>query len=51
MATLSEWKLLIKFSKDTKSFNPNMYRDIRRGMYKPCGALTKTIKEYNETNR
>lgn len=46
MYSLSEWKLLIKFSRDTKDFNPNMYKDIRKGMYVPCKALNETIKRY-----
>ena len=51
MATFSEWKLLIKFSKDTKEFNPNMYKDIRLGMYVPCRALNNCIdRYYNEAN-
>ncbi len=46
MATLSEWKLLIKFSKDTKDINPNMYNDIKKGMYVPCKALNEFIDKY-----
>lgn len=46
MATLSECKLLIKFSRDTKDFNPNMYKDIRKGIYVPCKALNEHIDRY-----
>ena len=49
MATMTEWKQLIKFSKDAKDFNPNMYRDIKAGIYVPCISLNKTIKEYYES--
>lgn len=46
MATLSEWKLLIKFSKDTKEFNPNLHNDIKKGLYVPCKALNECIERY-----
>ena len=46
MATLSEWKLLIKFSRNTKDFNPNMYKDIKKGIYVPCKVLNEHIDRY-----
>ena len=46
MATLSEWKLLIKFSRDTKDFNPNMYKDIKKGICVPCKVLNEHIDRY-----
>ena len=46
MVSLSDWKLLVKFAKDTKEFNPNMYSDIKKGMYVPCKALNETIRGY-----
>ena len=46
MATLSEWKLLIKFSRAAEDFNPNMYKDIKKGIYVPCKVLNEHIDRY-----
>jgi len=44
MATLSEYKTLIRFAIATKDINPNLYNDIKRGWIKPCKTLNEAIR-------
>lgn len=46
MATLSEYKRLIKFSKDSKDINPNLYNDIKKGWIKPSKVLNTAIDNF-----
>ena len=39
MNSITSYKKLIKFSKQTKDINPNLYNDIKRRIIKPSKVL------------
>ena len=46
MNSITSYKKLIKFSKDTKQINPNLYNDIKRRVIKPSKGLLDFIEKH-----
>lgn len=46
MNSITSYKKLIKFSKQTKDINPNLYNDIKRKVIKPSKVLLDFIEGY-----
>ena len=46
MNSITSYKKLIKFSKDTKDINPNLYNDIKRRIIKPSKVLLDFIEKH-----
>ena len=49
MNYISSYKILIKFSKQTKDINPNLYNDIKKRTINPSKGLLDYIKKHNVT--
>lgn len=47
MNSITLYKILIKFSKQTKDINPNLYNDIKKRTIKPSKVLLDYIKKHN----
>lgn len=46
MNSITSYKKIIKFSKDTKEINPNLYNDIKRKVIKPSKVLLDFIEKH-----